>query len=87
MVGFLVMIVNLLFDLLTLAIFLRIMLSWIPVNPYGRFMQILYQVTEPVLAPFRRIIPPLGMVDFSPIVALMVLGLVQRIVLNVLMRL
>ncbi|MGI6208125.1 MAG: YggT family protein [Anaerolineae bacterium] len=84
---FLINFVNILFEVLSLAIFVRIILSWFRVDPYNPFMQILYQITEPVLAPFRRIIPPIGMIDITPIVALLVLRLVQRIIINLLISL
>lgn len=87
MISFLINFVNILFEALSLAIVIRIFLSWFRVDPYNQFMQILYQITEPVLAPFRRIIPPIGMIDISPIVALLVLGLMQQIVITMLIQL
>ncbi|MCU5745726.1 YggT family protein [Staphylococcus sp. SQ8-PEA] len=54
------------------------LLSWLPgarENALGQFMAKIY---EPYLEPFRRIIPPIGMIDISSIVALIVLGLFQR---------
>ena len=54
-----------------LVLFARIILSWFPVRPGTTMAQItgvLYDVTEPVLAPVRRMIPPLGMFDLSVIV-------------------
>jgi YggT family protein len=80
------------FDILRFLIFVRIILSFFPVNPYGnaavyQFVTFLRQLTEPVLAPFRSLIPPLragggGYVDFSPIIALIVLDLIKRLVLQ-----
>lgn len=87
MISFLINFVNLLFQILQLAILVRIILSWFRVDPYNPFMQILYQITEPVLEPFRRVIPPIGMIDITPIVALLVLRLVQRIVVTMLLGL
>ena len=86
MIIFLVNFVNILFEVLSLAILVRVVLSWFRVDPYNRFVQILYQVTEPVLAPIRRIIPPIGMIDITPIVALLVLQVVQRIVVTMLVQ-
>jgi YggT family protein len=73
--------VDLLFTLLTLAIVARVLLSWFRVNPYHPAIQLLYQVTEPILAPLRRVIPPLGMLDISPLVAILFLQFIQQIVL------
>lgn len=77
--------INLLFTILYIAILIRILLSWIRVNPYNPLVQLLYQITEPVLAPFRSVIPPVGGMDFSPIVALIVLQLVQQFLVSILL--
>lgn len=69
-----------LISLYTLVIFVRIILSWFPVSPGGAFGQVnrvLYQITEPVLGPARRIIPSLGPIDISPVVVLFALQFVQ----------
>jgi YggT family protein len=69
----------------TLLIFMRIVFAWglSSINPVMRF---LIRVTEPVLAPFRRLIPPLGMFDISPIVVLLLLRLLQEFVAGTLIR-
>jgi YggT family protein len=77
----------LLFGLLAvyaLLIFIRIVFSWgvSSVNPVMRF---LLWITEPVLAPFRRLIPPLGMFDISPIVVLLLLDLFQKAIAGTLL--
>ena len=68
----------------TLLIFMRIVFSWgmSSVSPVLRF---LIRVTEPVLAPFRRLIPPVGMFDISPIIVLFLLDLLQRAVAGTLL--
>jgi YggT family protein len=67
---------GLLLHVLRLAILIRIILSWFRINPDNPLVRALYQVTEPVLAPFRRVIPRLGMFDLAPLVAPLVLGFV-----------
>ena len=61
----------------------RIILSWIPnfnrSHPIGRFI---YQVTDPVLEPVRRALPPLGMVDISPIIVFFGLRILQFLLLR-----
>ncbi|MFH1928212.1 MAG: YggT family protein [Chloroflexota bacterium] len=74
--------VSLLFWALKLAILIRVLLSWIRPNPYNPFVQAIYQITEPIMGPLRRIIPPLGMIDITPMVALIILQIVQGIVLS-----
>lgn len=68
-----------------LLIFARIIFSW-GLSSVNRLMLFLVRVTEPVLAPFRRLIPPVGMLDISPIVVLLLLNLLQAFVAGVLIR-
>ena len=61
----------------------RIILSWFPVTPgtgLASVVSILYDLTEPVLGPFRRIIPPVGMIDISPIVVFFALGILRQVI-------
>jgi len=62
-----------------LLIFMRIVVSW-GASPHNRLLHFLIRATEPVLGPFRRIIPPLGVFDISPIVVLLLINLLQRAV-------
>lgn len=65
-----------LIDIYVLVIFVRILLSWFPISRGGAmesFYNAVYAVTEPVLGPVRRALPPMGGFDLSPIVV--VLGL------------
>lgn len=71
--------IDLVFTVLYLAIMARIMLSWFRFDPYHPLSVFLYRVTEPILGFFRGIIPPIGMIDISPIVAIVVLGIVQQV--------
>ncbi len=78
---FLVTFLDLLFTILGFAIIARALVSWLPIDPYNPLIQILYQITEPILAPLRRYIPPIGgMMDITPIVALIILQVLQAIV-------
>ena len=76
--------VNLVFTILSLLIFVRVLLSWVQVNPYNPLIRLLYNLTDPILAPFQRIIPPAGGMDFSPLVALIVIDLLRRLLLSLL---
>jgi len=71
----------------TILIFLYILMSWVqlPYNVWiGRVRTFLHDTVEPYLGIFRRIIPPLGGLDLSPIVALIVLQLIYRVLATVL---
>jgi len=72
--------------LLILAIFIRIILSFVAVGYGNRLMRFLYLITEPLLGPLRRTIPPVGMFDISPIVAFVILWLCQAAVAGTLLR-
>lgn len=69
-----------LLNLLALAIFIRILLTWLPIAPWHPAVRMLDRITEPALAPFRRVIPPMGGFDLSPAVAIVVLTILARIV-------
>lgn len=64
----------------TLLIFMRIVFSWGMVSYSNRLMRFLVNATEPLLGPLRRIIPPLGMIDISPIFAFIILWLLKAAV-------
>lgn len=74
--SFLLTFFNMLFQVITLAIVARSLLSWFPISPTNPFFPlavILHQVTEPILGPLRRVIPMIGAFDISPIVALLLI--------------
>ena len=67
-----------------LVLLARIILSWIQVggartpSSMGPIVKVIYDLTEPVLGFFRRIIPPFGMLDLSPLIVFLILGFVRR---------
>ena len=69
--------IRLLCEVLTTAIFIRVILSWFSPSPTNMLVNLLYQVTEPILAPLRRIIPRVGVFDFTPMVAIILLQLIK----------
>jgi YggT family protein len=71
---------DLLLTLLSFAIIARALLSWFPMDPYHPVAVFLIQITEPILAPLRRIVPAVGMMDITPIVALILLQVLQAII-------
>jgi len=73
-------------ELLWLAIFVRVIMSWIkPVRSHSGFMGIIFEITEPILSLFRRIIPRFGMIDISPIVALLVINFISDLLISILL--
>ncbi len=87
MIPFLINFFDLLFTLLTFAIIARALVSWIAIDPYHPIVVFLNQITEPILAPLRRFIPPIGMMDITPIVAIFLLQILSLLVHNVLISL
>lgn len=70
------------FAILKIAIVVRVISSWLPISPYSVWVRWSYVVSEPVLAPFRRIVPTLGAIDISPIVAYIVLNILEGLMLR-----
>ena len=66
-------------DVLSFAIIVRAVLSWFPINPYNPALVILHQITEPILAPLRRIVPRIGMLDITPVVAIVILQVIPML--------
>ena len=73
--AFLFYFIRLLCEVLTLVIVVRVILSWFSPRP-NTVSIILDKITEPILAPLRRIIPRAGMFDFTPLVAIILLQLI-----------
>ena len=66
------------------AIILRVVLTWFPnLSPNNPLVRIVYNITEPILAPIRRIVPRTGMFDLTPMVAIILLIIVQTVVSSV----
>lgn len=70
------------FGLLSLALIVRVLSSWIRVSPYSKWVRWSFVLSEPILRPLRQIIPSLGMIDITPIVAYILLGLLQSFVMR-----
>ncbi|MCR4405990.1 MAG: YggT family protein [Anaerolineae bacterium] len=82
MKGVLVYIINLLFSLYSLVVVARVFLEML-VGPFHPSVQILRRFTEPILAPTRRLVPPIGIVDISPAVVLLLLYIVRVLLVSV----
>jgi YggT family protein len=69
-------------NLYELVIFARVILSWVNADPYNPIVRFIYNITEPVLAPIRQLLPTerIG-IDFSPFVVILIIQLIQRVLL------
>jgi YggT family protein len=72
------------FSIIMLAIFIRVIASWIGVSEYRRWMRPFVMLTDWIIQPLRRVLPATGMIDFSPMVAWLVLWVVRGFVLGML---
>jgi YggT family protein len=72
------------FEVYSFLIIAQVLMSWVPHDRYHPVFRFIEEVTEPVLRPFRRLIPAVGGIDFSPIIALMAVELVRRVILSLL---
>ena len=72
------------------AILARVIVSWLPIGPDSNFAPIvrfIYEITEPILAPIRRLLPSMGMFDLSPMIAIIIIILIQSLLLPLLRNL
>ena len=70
----------------SLLVIIRVIFSWAMLSYSNRIMRFLIDVTEPLLGPLRRVVPLLGRIDISPIVALLILWLFQAAIIGTLLR-
>ena len=54
------------------------MLSWFPMDPRSPLIRILDEINEPVMAPLRRVVPRIGMIDITPMIALLILFAIRQ---------
>lgn len=77
-------VVGALFSLLMAAILVRVIASWFGVSPYSRWMRPVMVLTDWLIDPIRRLMPPTGMIDLSPMVAWLLLWIARGVVLQML---
>lgn len=68
--------------MLTWAIVARSLLSWFPIDQSSSLYQMLYRATEPIIEPIRRVLPNTGMIDLSPMAAIIMLIVMGQLVAN-----
>lgn len=83
--------IHIIFRAYTYLIFARVILSWIRVDPYhpvwGPILRFVFQATEPIMQPVRRLLPSMGGLDFTPIVVLIGLDLIRGVIIQLLVGL
>lgn len=83
-----IQIINLIFNFFYILILARVIFSWIRVDPYhptwGPILRFVYQMTEPIMAPVRNVLPSMGGLDLSPIIVLFGIDILRRILISAL---
>lgn len=86
--GAIASVLSLILTLFQLLILARVLLSWFPQLAYNsdptvrQIIRVIYDLTEPVLAPIRQLMPQGSMVDFSPLIVLLIIYVIQNMVLR-----
>jgi YggT family protein len=72
-------VIALLIYLYSFVILARVLMSWVNIDPYSPVARIIFDLTEPVLAPVRNLLPPAAGLDFSPIIVMVLLQILGGI--------
>ncbi len=84
MTNILVQVINIFSELLILVVILSVILSYF-MDPYHPVRRGLNNIVEPLLAPIRRVVPPVGMIDFSPLILIILIQLASRLIIGLLL--
>ena len=76
--GIIYLLVSWTFTILKAAIIVRVISSWLPISPYSKWVNWSYRLSEPMLAPLRRIVPNFGGLDVTPIIAYILLSIIAN---------
>lgn len=82
---YLVQIINLLASLITILVIVQVLLSYI-MSPFHPVRSAIDGLVNPMLAPIRRYLPPVGMIDFSPLVLIVIVQIIARALSSLLLR-
>jgi len=85
-IGFLIFLVQIVASIFSLLLIVDILLSYF-LSPFNSVRMVLDRIVQPVLTPIRRIVPPIAMIDFSPVILLILIQLVENLLLGILSRL
>jgi YggT family protein len=83
-----IQIIRIFLEVMSFLIFVRVILSWFIMSTRNRvaitIYQVLYQITEPILGPLHKIIPNIGMIDITPVVAIILLYIIDMVLASTL---
>ena len=72
--------------ILNILILIRVLLSWVPSAQNNRLAALIFEITDPIIAPIRRMLPSLAGLDFSPFIALLLIGMAEQVLISILAR-
>lgn len=75
---FLIQVCIIVIQIFLFVLFMRVMLSWLPVPSVEKIVAFLAEIVDPVLVPFQKIIPPIGGIDLTPMIIFVVLSLLEQ---------
>ena len=78
---------SMIFKFFYFLLVIRIILSWFPIDPYNTLITALYQITDPLLIPFRKLPLQVGTIDFTPILAFLLLAFLDNFLVGTLSQL
>jgi YggT family protein len=70
------------FEILLLAVLVRVLVSWLPISPYSKWIRWSFVLTDWMIVPLQRIVPRIGMLDITPIVAWLLLSLLESLIIS-----
>ena len=85
MIFYIVQIINLLASLITILVIVQVLLSYF-ISPFHPLRSVIDNLVNPMLAPIRRYLPPVGMFDFSPLVLIILVQIIARLLSSLLLR-
>lgn len=83
MINFLFIFVNIFFTLFNYILIARVIMSWFNPRP-NNFLRFVFDITDPILRIARSVLPPLGFIDFSPIIAFLLIDLLRSFIIMLL---
>ncbi len=83
--GFLISFVTMLANILIILVVIKVVLSYF-MDPYHPLRQRIDKLVDPMLKPIRKYLPPLGMMDFSPVVLILVIQVIKSLLINILIN-
>lgn len=78
---------SMLFKVVYFLLVIRIVLSWFQVAPFSEAVNVLYRITDPILIPFRRLPLQIGLIDFSPVLAFILISFLDHFVVGIFQQL